>query len=176
MGAEAKVSYDYNSIYDEISKKLVENEKGSAKGVGQLAKFINDIPETGFDFDKIKGDELQIYPMIVLTDSTFTLFGINYILENKISELLEANDNKKVKHLSLISLDTILLFQDLFNENRINILELLIGYNYDFNQTNSIYKFSNLDDYLIDYINHHQIPSYNVPNMMKNFIKDELME
>ncbi len=176
MGAVPKVSYDFESISTEISRKLIKNEGGKAKGVGQLAKFINDIPNGGFDFDPIAGDKLNIYPMLIVSDSALTLFGINYFLAEKLDSLITANQHKDVKHLALMHLDTILLFQDDFNENRVNFYDILIGYDWDFNQENSFYKFRNLDSYFIDYINHNRIPLRNMPEMLKEFIKNGLIK
>lgn len=176
MGAVPKVSYEFESISNEISRKLIENEGGKAKGVGQLAKFINDIPKGGFDFDPISGNELNIFPMLIVSDSALTLFGINFLLGNKLKSLITENEYKKVRHLALSHLDTILLFQDDFHENRVNFYDILIGYDWDFNQENSIYKFQNLDRYFIDYINHYRIPHRNMPEMLKEFIKNGLIQ
>lgn len=176
MGAGPKVSYDFNKISEEISRKLVKNEGGKVKGVGQLAKFINEIPNGGFDFDKYDGESLNIYPMIIVTDTALTLFGINYLLEKEISQLIQPSERKETKYLGLMNLDTLLLFQDLFNENRVNLFDVLIGYDFDFHQANSKYKFSNTDAYFIDYINHNRIPSRNMPKILREFITDEILD
>ncbi len=176
MGAGPKVSYNFQSISDEIERKLVKNEEGKAKGVGQLAKFINEIPKGGFAFDKYQGDNLIIYPMIVVTDKALTLFGINYLLENDFCNLVQPCDYKIIKHLSLMSLDTLLLFQDLFNENRVNFFDILIGYDYDYHQSNPNYKFNNMDSYFIDYINYNRIPSRDMPKILREFITDEILK
>lgn len=176
MGASPKVSYDFKSISHEISKKLVKNEGGKAKGVGQLAKFINEIPEGGYPFDPITAETLNVYPMLIVTDSSFTLFGINEILEKEFTALITIDTYKNIKHLALSKIDTILLFQDDFNENRINFFDILIGYDRDYHQENSIYKFSNMDNYFYDYINHNRIPLKNMPSILKEFITNELVK
>lgn len=173
MGAEPKVSYDFDEISTEINKKLVQNEKGKAKGVGQLSKFINNIPEKGYDFDKVEEDNLIFYPLLLVTDSAFNLFGINYLLENKFRAQLQENNKREVKHLSLLHFDTLLMFQDLFSENRVNFFDLLVGY--DFNQKQGNYKFQNLGTYFIDYINHHRIPSRDMPDELRKFITEDLV-
>lgn len=175
MGAEPKVSYDFEKISHEISRKLIENEDGKAKGVGQLARFINEIPKNGFEFDKFDDDQLNIYPIIIVTDSALSLFGINYLLEKQFSSLIKKDENKSVKHIGLLNLDTLLLFQDLFHENRVNFFDLLNGYDQDFNHPNSLYKFQNLGIYFIDYITHHRISSRSMPDILKEFITNNLV-
>jgi len=174
MGAGPKVSYDFGKISTEINKKLVQNEKGKAKGVSQLSKFINNIPDKGYDFDKIEEDNLIFYPLLLVTDSAFNLFGINYLLENEFRAQLQENDKREVKHLSLLHFDTLLMFQDLFNENRVNFFDLLIGY--DYNQKQGNYKFQNLGTYFIDYINHHRIPSRDMPDELRKFVTEDLVD
>jgi hypothetical protein len=174
MGAGPKVSYDFGKISAEINKKLVQNEKGKAKGVGQLSKFINNIPDKGYDFDKVEEDNLIFYPLLLVTDSAFNLFGINYLLENEFRAQLEEDNKREVKHLSLLHFDTLLMFQDLFNENRVNFFDLLIGY--DYNQKQGNYKFQNLGAYFIDYINYHRIPSRDMPDELRKFIIEDLVD
>ena len=174
MGAGPKVSYDFGKISTEINKKLVQNEKGKAKGVGQLSKFINNMPDKGYDFDKIEEDNLIFYPLLLVTDSAFNLFGINYLLENEFRVQLYENNKREVKHLSLLYFDTLLMFQDLFNENRVNFFDLLIGF--DYNQKQGNYKFQNLGTYFIDYINYHRIPSRDIPDELKKFITEKLVD
>jgi hypothetical protein len=174
MGAGPKVSYDFDKISAEINKKLVQNEKGKAKGVGQLSKFINNIPDKGYDFDEVEEDNLIFYPLLLVTDSAFNLFGINYLLENEFRAQLQENNKREVKHLSLLHFDTLLMFQDLFNENRVNFFDLLVGY--DYNQKQGNYKFQNLGTYFIDYINHHRIPSRDMPDELRKFITEDLVD
>lgn len=174
MGAGPKVSYDFGKISAEINKKLVQNEKGKAKGVGQLSKFINNIPDKGYEFDKVEEGDLIFYPLLLVTDSAFNLFGINYLLENEFRAQLGEENKKEVKHLSLLHFDTLLMFQDLFNENRVNFFDLLIGY--DYNQKQGNYKFQNLGTYFIDYINHHRIPSRDMPDELRKFITEDLVD
>lgn len=174
MGAGPKVSYDFNQISAEISRKLVKNEGGHAKGVGQLARFINEMPVGGFDFDPIDGDKINIYPIMVVTDTSFTLFGINFLLQQEFLKLINLSDCKDIKWLSLIGLDTFLLYQDSFNENRISLFDILIGYDFGCKQEKSIYKFSSLDKYFIDYINNNHIPTRNLPNLLMEFFQNEL--
>lgn len=174
MGAGPKVSYDFGKISDEINRKLVQNEKGKAKGVGQLSKFINGIPDGGYDFDKVKDDKLIFYPLLIVTDSAFNLFGINYLLENEFRSQLKSSERKEIKHLSLLHFDTFFMFQDLFNENRVNFFDLVNGY--DYNQRLGNYKFQNLGTYFIDYINHHRIPSRDMPDELRKFITEDLVD
>lgn len=176
MGAGPKVSYDFSKITKEISRKLVKNEGGKAKGVGQLARFINSFPNGGYAFDQFEGDEIHFYPLMIVTDSAFSLFGINYLLEQELSNLIEVNAKKKIKHLGLLPLDSLLIFQDLLHENRVNFFDILNGYDHDYYSENSLYKFQDLSIYFIDYINHNKIPSRDNPDILRNFIENELIK
>lgn len=79
-----------------------------------------------FDFSKA-----IIYPIIVYTDPTFNMPGVNYVLQQEFNRLMkERGLDKKlnVKPLVLIDLDSFIKFQDLFGEKKLTINHLLNGF------------------------------------------------
>lgn len=174
MGAKPKTSYDFAAISKEIERKLVANEKGTAKGVGQLAKFIAKIPADGYEFDKVETGKLNIHPVLIVTDPSFTLFGINFLLNNELRKLLYRCKEKTVNYLGLIDLDILLQYQDLLNENEIDLFSLLDAFNGDLEKEKSPYKFKSLGQYFIDFINHYKIECDHMPKFLKDFLANQL--
>ena len=111
----------------EIFKKLVRNEKGSAKGVTQLVNTIDAIKKKQFkQFDDYHFENIVIYPIIVYVDFSFTLAGVNHILNNEFKQQLEEKDtnyHKHIKDLILIDLDSFIKFQDLFRNKTLKVVK-----------------------------------------------------
>jgi|GEM_PF-2659389 len=170
MSTKHKTSYNFDTIYDEIKNKLVQNLQGKAKGVGQLSNFINKFPVNGFEFDKFDSDEIIIYPLLIVTDSAFCNFGINYLLNNEFVNLITPNKQILIKKLALMNLDIILLNQDLFQVKKINLFETLSEYDENLKQNNSDYLYTNFGMFLINYINSKE-NSHSIPKVLKEFYK-----
>ena len=125
LSSDVKHSYEYETIKSEIFKKLVRNEKGSAKGVTQLVNTIDAIKKKQFkQFDDYHFENIVIYPIIVYVDFSFNLAGVNHILNNEFKQQLEEKDtnyHKHIKDLILIDLDSFIKFQDLFRNKTLKI-------------------------------------------------------
>lgn len=123
INAKTKHSYNINEIKDEISKKLIQNQNDSPKGVTQLVNVIEKIRND--DFKKIDNYDFQnviIYPIIVYTDFSFTLSGINYLINRDFWKQLEIRKIKNphlIKDIVLIDLDLFIKFQDLFRDTSV---------------------------------------------------------
>jgi len=133
LNAEIKHSYDFEKIKSEISKKMVSNQAGTQKGVTQLFNSILKIRNGEYkNVDNYKTlDNCIIYPIIVYTDFSFNLPGVNYYLNNEFNKLIDDSDviqKNKIKNLIIIDIDTFLKFQDLFRENKLKINNCLNGF------------------------------------------------
>jgi hypothetical protein len=133
LNAKIKHSYDFEKIKDEISIKMISNQKGSQKGITQLFNSISKIKNEEYNevdnYSQLK--DCIIYPIIVFTDFSFNLPGVNYFLNKKFREMIENSelkDKHKIKDLTLIDLDTFLKFQDLFREKKLKINNCLNEY------------------------------------------------
>ena len=133
LNAKIKHSYDFEKIKNEISIKMISNQEGSQKGITQLFNSISKIKNGEYtevdDYPQLK--DCIFYPIIVFTDFSFNLPGVNYFLNKEFREMVEGselNDKGNIQDLTLIDLDTFLKFQDLFREKKIKINNTLNEY------------------------------------------------
>ena len=133
LNAAIKHSYDFEKIKDEISTKMISNQVGSQKGITQLFNSISKIRNGEYsevdDYEQLK--DCIIYPIIVFTDFSFNLPGVNYFLNKKFREMVNSSvllNKGDIKDLTLIDLDTFLKFQDLFREKKLKINNTLNEY------------------------------------------------
>jgi hypothetical protein len=165
-----KHSVDYESIVKELFKKLVVNEKGHPKGVTQLINTIKKIKNNDFnDFDDFQFSDAIIYPVIVYTDFSLGLPGINYILNKEFKRQLEENNlsfAKEIKDLILINIDTFIKFQDLLREKK---LKLNNCFNEFIDLTKSLRNLDNNISSFDIYIHNKTVNmDYNFPKMLMN--------
>ena len=126
--AEAKLSHNFDEIKVELNKKLKENEKGSPKGISQLASWVNEITEKGIEFDKFDINEINIYPLLIITDEAYNSFGINYLMNVEYRSLLTQKANSRSENLIIIHIDKIIELQDLLHDKKAPIQWLLDWY------------------------------------------------
>lgn len=124
INASVKHSYDFDTIWAELSKKFVSNENNSAKGIKQLVNTIEGIYHDKFTMiDKFKKDEAIIYPILIFTDFVLNIAGVNYLLNREMRRLLNQRGipDANVKNLVLIDLDELVKFQDLFRSKDLKL-------------------------------------------------------
>lgn len=161
--ADAKYSYDYETIKKSIDNKFVENEKGKPKGVTQLANVIELGRKGTFKkFDNCDFNSATIYPIIVYVDATLDIFGFNYLLNNEFKRALSNNDvdTHGVRNITCINLDVFIKFGSLFRQKQININNLITEYHertrraqsyndvlypFDYHLQNKVRKIKNYD-------------------------------
>lgn len=116
LNRKVVTSGDYDTIIKAVENELVENEKGRPKGITQLA---NDIDKHLFDIVG-KGrvsEKLQVYPILVYSDSSFDIEGFNYYLNNRFHEIIRNRNipsNIHVKDLLMVNIDTLIMFEKAF--------------------------------------------------------------
>lgn len=132
LGGNIKHTFDYDKIKEGIYQKLVENKKGTDKGVRQLINVIEKVRANEFKkFDNYDFDDIIIYPVIVFTDYSFNTAGVNFLLNKEFQETLENREIqnlKAIKNLILIDLDDFIKYQDQFRNKTIKINNILNGY------------------------------------------------
>ena len=145
LNADVKHSYNFETIKDEISTKMISNQVGSQKGITQLFNSISNIRKG--DYDKVDDyknlKDCIIYPIIVFTDFSFNLPGINHFLNNEFFKLIYGSDIKNkesIKDLTLIDIDTFLKFQDLFRSKKLKINNCLSEYHSKTKKYGSIFN------------------------------------
>ena len=125
LNAKTKFSYDYQTIVDEFNKKFVQNQTGDAKGITQLATIIKKYRNGAFQcVDPHDYTKTFVYPVVVYTDHSFDMHGFNYILKQEMRAYLEnqeMSNDLNVKDVILLSLDSLIKFQDLFRHKILKI-------------------------------------------------------
>ena len=108
LNANVKNSADKSSLFDEFDKKFVANQKGDAKGITQLIRAVNDINEHSIVFDPTAPEKnLEIYPVVLYTDYTFGIEGLNKVYKAKFQKELDLIKFTKgdVKDVTFINLN-----------------------------------------------------------------------
>jgi len=140
--------------YDEIKAVLDERLTGE-KGVGQLAKQIEKLskaPESFDDFGEYSIDRLFIHPVIVYTDSSFGMTGINHYLNSNFKAILPQEIRNKffyVNPLSMVHFDLLLERFDLFHKGEINLVSVFNSFYQQQQANNEMYQRSESQDSFI---------------------------
>jgi hypothetical protein len=124
FSANAKYSYDPAQISQELHKKFVANVHGRPKGVTQLANFMADVIAGRYNIILPPGRPYTFYPIIVTTDHSFNLPTVNQTLDNIFASQIAAGNFRNhltIKPLTLICLDDLIKFQDLFKTMRLSM-------------------------------------------------------
>ncbi|WP_289062729.1 hypothetical protein [uncultured Zobellia sp.] len=124
-------SSNIKQFVKELKNLFVENDKGQKKAIKQLISNIVDIRQGCFEEDQgINHKNNVIYPIIVTTNSIFSLPGVNLLLnEWFIDELRNSEiDNVDVKNITLININTLIVFSGLLKNNHLPLKVLIDSY------------------------------------------------
>lgn len=175
LSAKSKYSFDYEKIREEIFLKMVKNQGGKQKGVTQLVNSIETIAKGEYaKFDKFDHEKAIIYPILVYNDVSFSIPGINYILNEEFNKQIEAkklNQIFEIKDLILIDIDCLIKFQDLFREKKLKINNCFNGYLEYIGSKNILKKITTYSQYLHEYIGK---LNYNSPKLLMDEIRQIL--
>lgn len=102
-------AYSFDTIKEHVDLKFVKNEKGKNKGVSQIVEQLKMLSEDKFPFDQFKADKnIAVYPIIVHTNFTYQLPGINHYLNEEFRSKIQTdlpNQPFKLYDLTLINLE-----------------------------------------------------------------------
>lgn len=128
IAKDVKISSDINKITNALEGKFLKNPSNSKRiGIGQIITHIEAISSNNFIYDKeIKKKSYNIYPILLLSDRTLEIPGINHML-NKwfIGNLKIENKYLNVKKLTIIDLDTLIFFEQFLKSKDKNFKCLL---------------------------------------------------
>ncbi|WP_026750681.1 hypothetical protein [Sediminibacterium sp. C3] len=131
LSASIKNGSDKEKLFAELEKKFLANQSNKPKGVTQLLNAIKDINDNSILFDgSIPKNNLEIYPVIVYTDSTFGIEGVNKYFKEKFVKEIE-NLNLKhviVKDVIFINLNYFEIHEDYFNQKYLDLYKVLNAY------------------------------------------------
>ncbi len=130
LSAAIKNSGDKEKLFAELKKKFVANQSNKPKGITQLINAINDIELNNVSFDdSFSKENLEIYPLIVYTDSSFGMEGVNKMFKEMFLEEINKQDlSITVKEVTFINLSYFENHEDYFNQNYLNLFQLLENY------------------------------------------------
>jgi len=131
LNADAKNSGDKNILYAELDKKFLENQKKKPKGVTQLLNAVNDIEINGVLFDKdCPSSNLEIFPIILYTDFSFGIEGLNKVFKEKLNCKLNNFTFSKLRtnELTFINLSFFELHEEYLANKHLNIFAMLKEY------------------------------------------------
>lgn len=130
LNRKVVTSGDYDTIIKAVENELVENEKGRPKGITQLA---NDIDKHLFDIvgKERVSEKLQVYPILVYSDSSFDIEGFNYYLNNRFHEIIRNRNipsNIHVKDVLMVNIGTLIMFEKAFVDKKLKFDVLINEY------------------------------------------------
>lgn len=131
LNASVKNGADKAKLFAELEKKFLANQSNKPKGVTQLLNAIKDIEDNSVSFDSsIPKTDLEIYPVIVYTDATFGIEGVNKYFKEKFAKEIENLKLKNVivKDVAFINLNYFEIHEDYFNQKYLDVYKVLNGY------------------------------------------------
>lgn len=137
LNANVKYSGKALTIKNELIEKFELAEKNSdqpqSKTVNQLKSGIKNILSSKYQQRSVDGfdpNDVIIYPIFIFTDVVMEADGVNYFLKERLNKLIKDNNlpKNRIKDLILINLDTLILYQDLFRKNQINLADCINNY------------------------------------------------
>ena len=107
------------------------NEEGKPKGVKQLANVIEKkLPEILSKIDTaVPNGKLKIYPVLVYTDGSFDIEGINYYLNGEFRKVIGSVDDRfQVKDLVMVNLNLLMKLENYFRNGKIDLDKVVNEY------------------------------------------------
>lgn len=130
MTGKEKLSYDFNVIEAGLRK-----DGRLLKAIVQLTRNIQRCIEKEIPQDNAYAvNEISILPVIIVHDSLYSASGlnfwINYWLQDELAKLkLDPKYNyfdfSKIGPLTIMEIDTPILYQDVFRDGKFNLLDLI---------------------------------------------------
>ncbi len=131
LNASVKNSADKEKLFAELEKKFLANQANKPKGITQLLNAIKDIDDNSVSFDNsIPNCGLEIHPIIVYTDSTFGIEGVNKYFKEKFKNVIDSSGLKNivVNDVTFINLNYFEIHEDYFNKKHLDFFKVLLGY------------------------------------------------
>ena len=137
INADVKQSGNFEKLEIEFQKKLYFEQKENKlnlKGVYQLVQNVKKALLNQNEFDNnYKAKNLNIYPILVLHDSSFNALGFNYLIDywfqielKKIEA--EGINIAKVRPLTVMYIDTLIIYADYLRVKKCPLEDLLDAY------------------------------------------------
>jgi len=131
LNADIKNDTDQDKLFGELDKKFVKNQKGKPKGITQLINAIEEIENNSVPFDTdLPNEPMEIYPVIIYTDATFEIEGLNKSYNLKFRQGIENLSFKllEIKDITFISLSYFESHENYFSGKLLNLFDLINNY------------------------------------------------
>jgi len=139
LNATAKNSADKETLLAEFNKKFIANQTNRPKGITQLINAIKDIESNSILFDKsIPPKDIEIYPVIIYTDLSFGVEGVNKKFKEKFRiEITKLNiEHLVIKDVTFINLNFFELREDYFSHKFMNLFTMIDEYHLHTTESN----------------------------------------
>lgn len=137
INAKIKSSYDFSKYEKALREKLYFYNNGKneqAKAVRQLMNFAKQLLTKTFNEDKnYKPNSIKIYPIIILHNRQLDISGLNNLINIWYEwelELLKSEgiNVSNIRKITIINIDTLLIFQDQISSGILKLDKLLDEY------------------------------------------------
>lgn len=121
-----KRSYNHLEIIEKINAALYNDKKGIPQLVNNIEKILRN--DSKYDFFK-NINKIKIFPIIITHNRHLDIVGINNILNDYFDEELRNRGiaNENIKPITLINIETFIVYQDYFRDKKNFDLELLLN-------------------------------------------------
>lgn len=179
LNANVKYSGDASAIKTELIEKFEltkhNGDQSQNKTVNQLRNSVVNILSSKYQqksVDTFDPDKVIIYPILVFTDLIVEADGVNYFLKQRLNNLIEKDNlpKNRIKDLVLINLDTLILFQDLFRESKIDLADCINCFLTYVSQGDPVNRVFSFDEYFKFYIVRKGFSIITIPEDFNNII------
>lgn len=124
---------DINGFIEKMKDLYIINKNERPKAIKQLINNIVSIRKGGFAEDKgIDPDNNVIYPILITHNTIFSLSGVNALIDEWFSNELDSDsrdfNKNNIKHITIININTLVLYQGLLSQKGSTIRELIDSY------------------------------------------------
>lgn len=161
LKAENKISYSFEAIETDLKEKLYfkTDNKGkiTSKAVKQITENIKNSLQNKQLFDSLsKPNKVEFYPILLLHDESFNAAGLNSLVNEWFQKELEELKNqgfnvKKVNPLIIITIDALILLQELMRQKKIILHQLLEKYSKTHLSTPKVGENPNKQEYYLPF-------------------------
>lgn len=162
-----KYSKDFSVIKEGLMERTVQTKSGDAKAVLQLLQNAKHFFEEYYQAaDQVDVSKCIIYPIFVHTEQALQASGINRLHVDRCNTLIKQLDlpSFRIKNIVLIHIDTLILFQDYFADEKLLLHKCLLSYFEYTSRDNVLNQLIGFDEYL----KHHAVEKkLDIPIMIR---------
>ena len=142
--ADIKSNPTFDELVDYLHTQFVTKTNGKDGAIRQLVHNTRAIINNNFAWDKTLQKPRQIYPILILGNSTYMTLGMPYMLNKLFREELHKEEvyDCRIKDLIVIDIDTLILYNGIFSNRRYKFKKVLDDYlthiNKDYSKSKNI--------------------------------------